>query len=119
MVELEIAFGITKGPTPMGEAVQTMLTIVPVVPIVEKIIMEQSGAYQRTQIHLVPQVHSIRDPYGQTGHPDGMRVCGDHTMLVAGSFNLHAFMAENVVAINMHYSLYLRTRQQHRFAFSF
>ena len=48
-----------------------------------------------------------------------MRVCGDHTVLIAGSFDLHVFMTKNVMTMNMYDSLYLRTRQQHRFAFSF
>ncbi len=116
MIEMKITFGVSKCPAAMGETMQTVFAIVPIVPIVEKIIMKQSGTYQRTQIHLVPQMHSVRQPYGQAGHSNGMRVCGDHTVLIAGSFDLHVLMTKNVMTMDMYDSLYLRTRQ-HRFAF--
>lgn len=53
-IEMEIAHGIAHGGATMSETMHAMHTIVPLVPIIKKIIMQQSGANQRTQIHPMP-----------------------------------------------------------------
>ena len=59
----------------------------------------------------------VCDPYGQTGHTNGMRKRGDHAMLVTDSFDLHMLMAQYLLAVKSNKLLYLRSCQWHRFAF--
>lgn len=51
-IEMEIAHGIAHGGATMGETMHTMTAAIMSMPVVKKIIVQQSGANQRMQIHL-------------------------------------------------------------------
>ena len=50
-IEMEIAHGIAHGGATMGETMHTMTAAIMSMPVVKKIIVQQSGANQRMQIH--------------------------------------------------------------------
>ena len=49
-IEMEIAHGIAHGGATMGETMHTMTAAIMSMPVVKKIIVQQSGANQRMQI---------------------------------------------------------------------
>lgn len=51
-IEMEIAHGIAHGGATMGETMHTMTAAIMRMPVVKKIIVQQSGANQRMQITL-------------------------------------------------------------------
>lgn len=53
-IEMEIARGIAHGGATMGETMHTMTAAIMSMPVVKKIIVQQSGANQRMQIHPMP-----------------------------------------------------------------
>ncbi len=48
-IEMEIAHGIAHGGATMGETMHTMTAAIMSMPVVKKIIVQQSGANQRMQ----------------------------------------------------------------------
>ena len=53
-IELEIMDCVAHGCAAMGEAMQSMGSFIPIVPIIQEVIMEQSGANQRMQVDTMP-----------------------------------------------------------------
>ena len=95
---------------------ETVRAIVPIMPVIEKIIVEQSGADQRMQVDPMPQMQPVGEPYRQTCHTDGMGECGHRTMLVAVSLDSHMPMPDDFGAVLLHEALDLRSSEMHRFA---
>ena len=53
-IEFEIVDGVAHGCAAMGEAMQSMGPFIPIVPIIQEVIVEQSGANQRMQVDTMP-----------------------------------------------------------------
>ena len=111
MVEVEIAHRIVQRSLSMGEAMQPMLAIVPIVPVVKEVVVQQRGSDQGMQIDAIPQVQTVGHPYRQTSDANGMGECGHRPMLVAPSFDVHMLVFEHFTPMLVDQPLNLNSRQ--------
>ena len=113
MIETEVTNGVAYGGVAVGEAMQTMLAIVPIMPIVKEVVVQQRGTDERMQLDPVPQVQPVRHPHGEAGYAYRMRERGHHAVLIAALFDLHMLMFENLPAVSVDQPLDLYASQHY------
>lgn len=97
-VEAEVTHYVAQCSLPVREPVQPMGAVIPVMPVIQEVIVQQSRADQRMQIDLVPQMQAVGHPHGEARHADRMRECRHRSMLVASALDmLHMIMDDDVV----------------------
>ena len=99
--ELEVAGGVEQRGLPMGQTMQTMRTVVPLMPVVQEIVVEQRGTYQCALIDPVPQMHPVRQPDAEAGDPDGMGESRHRPMLVTGTLDAHMLVQDDFLALTL------------------
>lgn len=97
--KLEITRSVEQRGLPMSEPVQAVRAVVPLMPVVQEVIVQQSGAHERTLIDPVPQAHPVRQPYAQACHSDGMGERRDHAMLVTVLFDAHMLVLDDFLTM--------------------
>ena len=106
-VEPEIAFGVFESPTGVAKTVQPM-SLVAVVPIVQKVVVEERTADERTRIDAKAQF--IRD--FKAGHGDEKRVLehADFAVLHKPLLELEPVGAQYIACALVDYSHCLHRR---------
>lgn len=65
IVELEVLQGIDQGGVAMGEAMPLVFAVIPVVPVVQEVIVQEGRANQGFEVDAVPQVCAVGHPHSQ------------------------------------------------------
>lgn len=112
IVELEVLQGIDQGGAAMGEAMPLVFAVIPVVPVVQEVIVQESRANQGFEVDAVPQVCAVGHPHSQAGDTHGMFERGDIAVLVAAAFDLHVAMLDDLTAVLGDQALNLRSGEQ-------
>lgn len=112
IVELEVLQGIDQGGVAMGEAMPLVFAVIPVVPVVQEVIVQEGRANQGFEVDAVPQVCAVGHPHSQAGDTHGMFERGDAAVLVAAAFDLHVAMLDDLTAMLGDQALNLRSGEQ-------
>lgn len=112
IVELESFRALTRAAWPWVKPCHWCSAVIPVVPVVQEVIVQEGRANQGFEVDAVPQVCAVGHPHSQAGDTHGMFERGDIAVLVAAAFDLHVAMLDDLTAVLGDQALNLRSGEQ-------